>query len=330
MLAKLKNLLTVFWHLVFGDIRTQNTQMTDSDCHLYIQASYGMSESNQELNTSGIVFSFDRAMQLHALLGSYRDQVTNGPKLSVIYKASSESHNKAYQEVFEEFSDCILFAIKQETKESFKEILIDILTQNNSKNVFFLVDDNLFIEPLDLSSFALHANSFTVPTFRLGENLNFSYVVQKVQPKPKFLAYQCNSNELTPSIDLLSWVWINGDLDWGYPLSVDGHLFQRKELLAICKAIWFDSPNSFETHLQSFLHSYQYRLGICFRKSRLINIPYNRVQSDFNNLSGQIHQDEMLYLWSQGNRINRVAYYNLINVSAHQEMPLKLTQVMVK
>lgn len=310
--------------------RKNKSAMIVHECEFLVQASRNIASRNQKSDITGVVFSMDRAMQLHALLGSYRDHVVNGPKLMLIYRVTSESHDKAYQSVLEEFSDLILSATRQETRESFQGILIDVLARAETKNVFFLVDDNMFIEPMDLGALAAHATTFSVPTFRLGNNLNKSYTVQKPQPKPQFLEYKRQSDNAISSTDMFSWCWSGGKLDWGYPLSVDGHIFQRYEVLAMAESIAFDSPNTFEGNLQKFNAAYQWRTGICFRKSRLINIPYNKVQTDFENIHGEMHQEEILQLWNEGNRIDRASYYGVVNVSAHQEMPLKLVKVGAK
>lgn len=300
------------------------------ECQLIGRASGFMAQRQLNSDISGVVFSMDRALQLHALLGSYRDNVTNGPKLSVIYRVTNRAHDKSYADVFAEFSDIILLAIKQETRESFRGLVVDTLARVHTKNVFFLVDDNLFIEPVDLGELAAHATTFCVPTLRLGENLGRSYTVQKPQSRPQFVEYRTQMEILTSPSEMLSWCWGGGELDWGYPLSVDGHIFQRHEVLAMSESIEFDSPNTFEGNLQRFNRAYQWRDGICFRKSRLINIPYNRVQTDFKNIHGEVHQDEMLQLWNDGFRIDRASYYGVVNESAHQEMPLKVVKADLK
>lgn len=294
------------------------------DCHLIVRTSRCMAQRESYSDLTGVVFSMDRAMQLHALLGSYRDQVLNGPKLTVIYRVTSDSHSRSYDDVFAEFEDLIQIAIKQVTRESFRDILIDTLCRTQTKHVFFLVDDNLFIEPVDLGKLAAHATSFSIPSLRLGENLRRSYTLQKAQNRPPFVEYSLQSGHAKSPTDLLSWCWNSGELDWGYPLSVDGHIFQRQEILAMAESIEFDSPNTFEGNLQHFNTAYQWRAGICFRKSRLINIPYNRVQTDYENIHGEMHQDEMLARWHDGYRIDRNSYYGVVNDSAHQEMPLRL------
>lgn len=273
-------------------------------------------------DVTGIVFSMDRAMQLEALLGSYRDNATNAPKLVVIFRATSERHQRAYEAVFAEYSDVVLKELRQDTREAFRSMVIGALTESQSDKVFFLVDDDLFIEKADVGRFSGYATSFSIPTLRLGKNLNRSYTVQKDQCKPKLLNFS-DADELDAE-SLLSWCWGGGELDWGYPLSVDGHVFLRNEILAMSQSIEFDSPNTFEAALQTFTSAYRSRTGICYQKSRLVNIPYNRVQSDFENIHGEVHQDEMLEKWEQGWRIDRASYYGLANVSAHQEMPLRL------
>jgi hypothetical protein len=326
-----KNALIRFLHPLYRALCQRNRNAaTAQECQLIVQASRSMAQREANADISGIVFSMDRAMQLHALLGSYSDHVVNGPKLTVIYRVTSEAHGKSYEDVFAEFTDLIQVAIRQETREAFRGIVVDTLSHTQTKNVFFLVDDNLLIEPVNLGELAPHATGFSIPTLRLGENLSRSYTVQQPQAKPQFMEYVAQSDDKKSPIDMLSWCWKDGELDWGYPLSVDGHIFQRHELLAMSESIEFDSPNTFEGNLQLFNAAYQWRTGICFRKSRLINIPYNRVQTDYENIHGEMHQDEMLELWSEGFRIDRKSYYGVHNESAHQEIPLRLIKEELK
>ena len=269
-------------------------------------------------DVAGIVFSMDRALQLHGLLGSYIDLVANHPKLKIIYRASSEAHDAAYQEVFRYYSE-LVEPRRQETRQAFKALVIDALSQSVAEHIFFLVDDNMFVEPVDLSLFAGQASTWCVPSLRMGQNLSRSYTLEQRQPLPLFSAIETTSDE-----SMLAWLWKCGELDWNYPLSVDGHVFKRMEILALAKTLDFDSPNRFEEQLQKFRNAFSWRLGLCYAKSRLINIPYNRVQTDIENLHGTVHQDDMLRMWNGGYRIDRKSYYGVVNESAHQELPLRL------
>ena len=52
----------------------------------------------------GIVFSKDRALQLHALLCSYSEKVATPVPLRILYCVSTPEHQKAYDEIMEIFS----------------------------------------------------------------------------------------------------------------------------------------------------------------------------------------------------------------------------------
>lgn len=277
-----------------------------------------------ESKLAAIVFSMDRAMQLHALLGSYREKAENSPPVTIIYRVSSVGHAAAYDEVFREFSDVIHAVIKQETRDSFRHLLIDSLRNASAEHVFFLVDDNMFIEEVDVGKFASLASTYCVPSLRHGSNLLRSYTLHCQQEKPGLTPFVDAASNPSVSEQLLSWCWATGKLDWAYPLSVDGHILPRAEVIAMAETIEFNSPNTFEGNLQVFKPIFEWRVGLCYKKSKLVNIPYNKVQSDFDNIHGEVHQDYMLEKWNQGYIIDRAAYYGLVNESAHQEMPLML------
>lgn len=276
---------------------------------------------------AGVVFSMDRALQLHALLGSYKDKVKNPVRLTVIYRATSDRHRQSYQEVFEEYGDIIEAAVEQSDRSDFKTILVDVLENRDSERVVFFVDDLIFIEPVDMAAFARLGNPYVVPSLRLGENIRYANTGTLPASKPLFSGFPVDRETTATDGELLCWRWGLGGLDWGYPLSVDGHVFQRAEILAFSRAIDFDSPNRFEANLQKFGFLCQCRVGVCFRKSRIVNIPYNRVQSDYENMHGDVHQDEMLEMFEQGYRINRNAYYGITNSCVHEELPLKVERV---
>ncbi len=89
--------------------------------------------------------------------------------------------------------------------------------------------------------------------------------------------------------------------------------------------ISFDAPNSFENQLQIFRPWFLNRYGIGYKKSKIMNIPCNRVQTEVNNLSGNIDAAEMLAQWQQGYQIDYKKLFGMINESVHQEIVLPLT-----
>jgi hypothetical protein len=176
--------------------------------------------------------------------------------------------------------------------------------------IFFLVDDIVFTEMVDYRFLVSLNLSETVFSLRMGEHLDYSYVVASKQPLPATLEVQENC---------LTWKWRDGSLDWGYPLSVDGHIFTIAEVLLWAKHLNYSSPSSFEDSLQRLRSVYLCKRGMSFRKSRLVNIPANIVQSEVSNFHGEVHQDDLLRQWNEGLAIDHTQFRGWNNNSVHQE-----------
>ena len=174
----------------------------------------------------GVVFSKDRALQLHALLSSYLEKASPPIPLHVLYHTTNSPHQKSYEELIELFSPQQITFTKQCCEDSFKEDLIQLLTLLESEKLFFLVDDIIFIEDVDIKDFCKFDADKFVPSLRMGLNLTKTFHTE--QPLPKFLS---NPKEEAK----IFWKWNEGVYDWGYPLSLDGHLFSVREILEIIK-----------------------------------------------------------------------------------------------
>ncbi len=263
-----------------------------------------------------IIFSMDRALQLHALLGSYFEKVKNSVPIHVLYRTSNAQHQKAYEEVFSLFENYPIFVLKQTSRGAFKAQLLSLLESVKSDKVFFLTDDDLFIDDMDLLDIAKFEIRTKIFSLRMGAHLTKSYPVQKEQKLPPFI------NGVLEDSDKLCWLWKNGEYDWAYPLSVNGHFFSTQEFLALVKHTVFTSPNTLEAMLQPYAKYFQHRCGICYKRSKILNIPINKVQNDNNNVHGTIHQSYLLEQWDRGMQMNYHALYGLVNESAHQEVTI--------
>jgi hypothetical protein len=266
--------------------------------------------------SSCIIFSMDRALQLHALLCSYFENAQEPLPVHVLYRTSSGAHKKAYEEVFSLFQDRQITSVVQESRKSFKTQLIHILHSLELSKVLFLVDDIIFIERVDMHDFTKFDTRSIIPSLRLGSNLKTAYTVQHNQVLPPFIPQTIQDE------DKLSWIWSDGEYDWGYPLSVDGHLFSTRELLILAKHIHFDSPNTFEANIQAYARYFKHRHGVCYKKSRIMNIPLNKVQDDNANIHGTVHQDYLLEQWNKGLQLDYRALFGFVNESAHQDVPV--------
>ena len=146
--------------------------------------------------------------------------------------------------------------------------------------------------------------------------LNYSYTAQKEQALPLLSPFSGKN-------DMLSWRIKDGELNWAYPLSVDGHLFDYYEVKIMAEEFLYNAPNSFEEALQIMNPLFQERKGVCYRLSKIVNNPCNKVQVENDNIAGNITVEELNKKWLLGYKINFRQYENFENKSAHQELPLE-------
>lgn len=266
--------------------------------------------------SEGIVFSKDRAFQLDALLRSFLELCEEkDSRLNVLYTCSSTAHEAAYRELQARVPSNRI-AFYRET--AFRDNLLSILNRGISPAIYFLVDDNLFVRPFSLRCFASFPLFQYVPSLRMGEHHDYCYTRSKHQKIPQF--EKVNWKETL----YLSWHWRQEEHDWNFPLSVDGHFFDRGEILIMSRHSNFHSPNSLETSLQTYVESFLDRTGIALPEPRLINIPWNRVQNENKNRHGKIDNEALLQLWQNGKQLEIAAYRNIQTSGTHQELPLNI------
>ncbi len=256
-----------------------------------------------------IIFSKDRPLQLCGLLESMRYFAKPAKKPIVIYNASNQDYKKAYEQLFDEYADLFDFFINDQ-ESGFKESLVKVLVDLKSDKILFFVDDILFKNPVLWPELVKYDSKKVIPSLRLSPHLNFCYTTNDHQILPPHIS---NNNEVF-------WYWHEGDYDWRYPLSVDGNVFDRIEILELIEKLNFSSPNTLESKMQKYKHQFSSRLGLCFSESIIFNNPINIVQKDVPNLHGGLHQNELLGLWNKNKRIDYVKLEGFINTSAHQEV----------
>lgn len=270
--------------------------------------------SSAGASTTCVIFSMDRAFQLHALLNSYYLHVQDPAPVHVLYRASSERHASAYREVFEIFKDRKVYAVPQLTKGSFRSQLIQLLEALTSSSIFFLVDDIVFTDSLRIADALQFDPRDYVVSLRLGAHLERCFTMNRAQTLPNF------ENEGSEN---LFWRWDDAELDWAYPLSVDGHFFRRAEILTMSRLVDFSAPNTYEGNLQVFGPYFKVRKGVCFPRAKLVNLAINKVQTVNDNLHGQIHQDLLLESWFKGKQMDISKFNGILNKSAHIDVEIE-------
>jgi hypothetical protein len=264
-----------------------------------------------------IIFSKDRALQLDGLLQSMLHHVTGTYSIHVLYCASSEAHRVAYQEVAERVPSAHNIQWTQETE--FHSDLVATLKAIETESVCFLVDDIVFIRPVNLDEIPHEVIRTSIVSLRLGRNITFCYTKQKAMQQPKL------TNPRTLN-GLLQFAWDEDNYDWAYPLSVDGHIFPTAEINIAAQQLSYKAPNTFERALQLLTPLYSKRPGCCFESSRLVNIPLNRVQNEVENISGNVSPNQLLQKWQEGKTLDIEALTAAKTNSVHQEISISFCE----
>lgn len=273
-------------------------------CILEVHKKYEGTILNGEL--SGLVFSKDRAMQLHALLTSYFEKVQNFSPLSILYKTTSEKSRQSYEALTMEFAHFPIQFIKE---NKFNEQVKAWLATGSADRIFFMTDDAVFLDAFDMKDALLFNPLNEIFSLTKGKDLRYCFTKNVKQELPVFdTVVQRNGKSFN------SWRWGDspGSHDWAYPLSVDGTFFLREEMLRLVSNINFNNPNSLEANMQVFISIFLPRKGVCYDKVKVINVPCNVVQNEIDNRStGFFSAGELQSFWEEGKRIDVKMFYGL-------------------
>ena len=264
-----------------------------------------------------IAFSRDRPMQLHAFLSSFLLAAGASTPVTVLYYCSTPEYVAAYGRCFDCFAgNSLLRFIRQADARSFRANLLQILLEIGESRLAFAVDDIVFIRDFDFHDFDWCDLRGTLPSLRLGRNVRYSYATNQLLRLPHF----------TVDRGFLIWEWRGNDVDWAYPLSLDGNIYLRSEIIPMLTRLELQSPNMLEASMQTFVELFLSRRGICYELPRLINLPLNRVQKDFPNRSGNLAADFLLSKWQEGLTIDIYRLRNLASDSVHAEQNVEFVQ----
>ena len=91
-----------------------------------------------------------------------------------------------------------------------------------------------------------------------------------------------------------SWCLYQHKGDWGYPFSVDGHIYNKKIVIELLKKYIFTNPNTLEAYIVgSVQRSRYFEEGRCFLEPKMQTFPINIVQSVVNNVSQNVSVESL-------------------------------------
>lgn len=229
-------------------------------------------KENMNKNIHLIIFSKDRACQLHCLLNSIATYAQDVFVTSVIYTFSNKEFEKGYDKLWSKSPVVPLHMRYEEDFGGFEKTVKSTIDMFGYKYVAFSTDDTIIFKKIDTQMLKealpqLYNQCFS---FRLGENT---------------IQQDIHNNTIQPPLNLK--VQHNGWLSWpvyayhphhnyGYPFGLDLHIFRRNMIKPIVEDLEFNSTNQLESQLiNGFRHKVDELRS--FNESVAVNIPINSV-----------------------------------------------------
>jgi len=261
-----------------------------------------------------VIFSYDRPLQLKALLQTAEQHVSGVGQTVVLYRASASDYERAYEEVAGRFSSAIF--IQQPHKyahETFKPLLMKVLRKYcRNPHLLFAVDDIVIKDKIDLTECISLLEKHQAEGFhlRLGKNLDYCYANQADQPLPPFEKIGRGA---------LRWCFKNGKHDWHYPHTVDCTVYRKKQILKEFSEMSFINPNNLEGRWASRFYANFSRYGLCYKQSKVVNLPMNLVNETErkNPVTNSYTPQALLKMFQQGKEMDTGKLFQIDNRSAH-------------
>jgi len=258
-----------------------------------------------------IVFSKNRPLQLDLFIRSFNKYVKNSKnyKINILYTTNNIKFEKGYNMVNDRFNNIVMYKEK-----NFKDDILSLIDKSIVETVFF-VDDDIFKDHIDFNDkqkeIFKNNQNILCRSLRLSKHLEKCYSLNMVYTKiPLFQSIE----------NYILYKWIGQQGDYGYPMSLDGHIFRTNDILPLIIQYDFKNPNSMESILS--MNPIRKSYIICYEKSKILNNPCNIVQTYNSNIHGNEDINILNNEYLNGNQISMVNIDSINNISCHQEIKI--------
>jgi hypothetical protein len=258
-----------------------------------------------------IIFSYDRPMQLYALLESIENNLTGLESTSVIYRASDDRFTNGYKELEQRFAGVKFIKQGNNPAHDFKPLVLEAFKAGKAPYICFAVDDIIVKNHADLTEAtqALVATGAYGFFLRLGTHLTTCYSENKNQPLPP-LSTLPNSMYL--------WALKDGIHDWGFAHTVDMTIYKKSDIIQDFITMNYTNPNKLEGIWSHNTQKSLSKKGLCYTNSIVVNIPTNLVQDVCNNRHmNSWTTEQLLEKFNLGQKIDISTLHGINNESCH-------------
>lgn len=259
-----------------------------------------------------VIMSYDRPLQLYAFLESVSSYMSGLGEVVVVYKTSNDAYKQAYEEVRSAFPLSVFCKEDPAIENHFKELWLKATFDSSAEYILFAVDDIVVKDHIDIANDIELMNKHEAYGFyyRLGFHLSYCHPMnckQRVPPLKRMAS------------DLFAWTFRDGECDWGYPHTVDMTLYRKADIEKDLRSIDPFLP-SFEWKWSGLVTpSVKNKIGLCYKISKIVNLPLNRVQEEICNRNMGIEKDYLLEQFMQGKKIDITPLFKIKNPSAHMD-----------
>lgn len=265
-----------------------------------------------------VVFSYNRPMQLYALLESCELYFTGLTSTTVIYRASGFDYQAGYDLVQARFEQ-VHFVKQQNPPHDFKNLVQQYaFDQTKSKYIMFAVDDLFVKGPVDLLNCISLLEKYQAYTFslRLSPAINYFYILDRQMRVPP-------SRQVARGI--YKHIFRHGQYDWAYPNSLDMNLYRKQDIKEAMLASYFDCPNRLESAWAA--RANLNLTGLYFSESKVVNIPINVVQEAWNLRAMHSYTtQELLTRFMRGEKIDLEPINKFKNNSVHADFEINFVE----
>lgn len=254
-----------------------------------------------------IIFSFNRPMQVYALLESIHSYVTNLNQIYIIYRTSNQEYDNAYNEIKSIYPNIHYLKQGSNPRGDFKPLLLNTFFDSTAEYIMFSVDDDMVKDFFDINecvdALGMHnAHGFYL---RLGLNMTENYPTYQKVDLPSFTFIENN---------MLLFKFDNGTDGWAYPQNIDMTIFKKTSIQSLIQHGNYSSPNTLEIALGAGSNLNNY--GLCFKTTKKFMVALNIIQQDWwvpNENSFSI--EHLFTKWQQGLKIDISKYFQLNNTA---------------
>ena len=273
-------------------------------------------EDKREKKTDYLIFSYNRPMQLYALLESSEVLLRGIEQTFVIYRSSNPRYEKAYEKVKKAFPKVHFIQQSQWPQLDFRPLTLEtIFTLSKAPYILFAVDDIVIKDSVNLEDAISYLEKTKAYCFslRLGKNIDYCYMGGFSQKVPNHILLQEN---------VLAWQMDSARGDWTYPHSLDTTIYRKEDLYPILQNTPFKNPNEMEWNWSNATGNWKKRrelIGLCYVFSKTVNIPLNIVFRSNNPHMDLYTAENLLEKFEKGFFLDTKAMRKMENKAVYME-----------